>query len=238
MIFDRILCGVDGSPAGDEALRQAAILRTPEGSVLAVVVSNPIEAIHAGFQASHAAAQITEDAERTAPVLLRLAQRERATLLAVGSHGSRRAVGIALGGIATTILHEAPCPVLVARSPRTPSRFPSSIVLGLDGSPASAAAAAAALALRERFGAAVRTVVADGGKGVDWESVRQIVGEVEPDPRPPVDALVAASQDGDLLLVGSRGLHGVRALGSVSERIAHQAGCSVLVVRPATREEP
>jgi nucleotide-binding universal stress UspA family protein len=47
----------------------------------------------------------------------------------------------------------------------------------------------------------------------------------------PVDALQKASADVDLLIVGSRGLHGARALGSVSERIAHRAGCSVLVVR-------
>jgi nucleotide-binding universal stress UspA family protein len=31
--------------------------------------------------------------------------------------------------------------------------------------------------------------------------------------------------------MGSRGLHGLRSLGSVSERVAHDAGCSVLVVR-------
>jgi nucleotide-binding universal stress UspA family protein len=49
---------------------------------------------------------------------------------------------------------------------------------------------------------------------------------------PPVDALVAAAADADLLVVGSRGLHGLHALGSVSERVAHRAGCSALVVRP------
>ena len=47
----------------------------------------------------------------------------------------------------------------------------------------------------------------------------------------PVAALLAASAESDLLVVGSRGLHGLRALGSVSERIAHRARCSVLVVR-------
>ena len=41
-------------------------------------------------------------------------------------------------------------------------------------------------------------------------------------------------RDADLLVVGSRGLHGVRALGSVSERVAHRAPCSVLVVRLPT----
>jgi nucleotide-binding universal stress UspA family protein len=37
--------------------------------------------------------------------------------------------------------------------------------------------------------------------------------------------------------VGSRGLHGLRALGSVSERVAHDASCSVLVVRTAPRPQ-
>jgi nucleotide-binding universal stress UspA family protein len=47
----------------------------------------------------------------------------------------------------------------------------------------------------------------------------------------PVAALVAAAAGADLLVVGSRGLHGLKALGSVSERVAHEAGSSVLVVR-------
>ena len=38
-------------------------------------------------------------------------------------------------------------------------------------------------------------------------------------------------RDADLLVVGSRGLHGLRSLGSVSERVAHQARSSVLIVR-------
>ncbi len=52
----------------------------------------------------------------------------------------------------------------------------------------------------------------------------------------PVAALRSASDDADLVIVGSRGLHGARALGSVSERVAHQAACSVLVVRGVAAE--
>ena len=40
-----------------------------------------------------------------------------------------------------------------------------------------------------------------------------------------------------LVVVGSRGLSGVRALGSVSERVATTANCSVLVARPLPSEE-
>jgi nucleotide-binding universal stress UspA family protein len=54
----------------------------------------------------------------------------------------------------------------------------------------------------------------------------------------PVPALVEAAACADLLVVGSRGLHGLRALGSVSERVAYQAGCSVLVVRRSPSREP
>ena len=42
---------------------------------------------------------------------------------------------------------------------------------------------------------------------------------------------MAAAADGDLLVVGSRRLHGMKALGSVSERVAHRAPCSTLIVR-------
>ena len=49
----------------------------------------------------------------------------------------------------------------------------------------------------------------------------------------PSGRLVGASGIVDLVVVGSRGLHGLKALGSVSERVAHQAKCSVLVVREA-----
>ena len=47
----------------------------------------------------------------------------------------------------------------------------------------------------------------------------------------PVDVLVASAADADLLVVGSRALHGLKSLGSVSERVAHQAHWSVLIVR-------
>ena len=46
-----------------------------------------------------------------------------------------------------------------------------------------------------------------------------------------MDVLHVLSEQCDLVVVGSRGLRGVRALGSVSERVAHDARSSVLVVR-------
>jgi nucleotide-binding universal stress UspA family protein len=43
----------------------------------------------------------------------------------------------------------------------------------------------------------------------------------------------AASIEASLVVIGSRGITGVKALGSVSERVAHRSPCSVLVVRRA-----
>jgi len=68
---------------------------------------------------------------------------------------------------------------------------------------------------------------------INLDDLWSIEPEAGLDHRPPVEALIerAAEVDADLLVVGSRGVHGMAALGSVSERVAHRAGCSVLVVR-------
>ena len=100
----------------------------------------------------------------------------------------------------------------------------------------SAAAYVAARQLSERFAAELWPVVAHGGPAVDRQRVDAIVDRRREDsPDEPVGALVAAAADADLLVVGSRGLHGLKALGSVAERVAHRAGCSVLIVREPPR---
>jgi nucleotide-binding universal stress UspA family protein len=251
MTFDRIIVGFDGSPAALEALRQAKCLLARGGRLTAVTVCDVAKAAQAGYEASRAAAQLLDEARaaqadagrelaetpsaeariiegRVTVTLLELAEREGADLIAVGTHGHRRALGIVLGSVATTVLHDAPCPVLIARACADPASFPRAVVVGLDGSDAAAEAEAVAQDLADRFGAALRSITAMGGKALDGLPARD---DLELDDRHPVDVLVAASQLADLLVLGSRGLHGFAALGSVSERVAHRAECSVLVAR-------
>ena len=52
---------------------------------------------------------------------------------------------------------------------------------------------------------------------------------------PPGKALIAASEGAEMLVVGSRGLSGLRELtmGSVSNECAHGALCPLVIIRPA-----
>jgi nucleotide-binding universal stress UspA family protein len=163
--------------------------------------------------------------------LLAEVERQHATAVVVGSHGRARATGIALGSVTTHLLHDAPCPVLVARGNVT-GRWPRRIVVGLDGSEDSARACEAARELAERHGADVRAVVATRERGVDLEAALAVAPDLEEHDSRAVDLLSVYAGPSDLVVVGSRGLRGLRALGSVSERIAHESRSSVLVVRP------
>ena len=168
-IFDRTVCGVDPSAAGTDAAQYAARITAPDGSLTLVTVSDTSIAIHAGFRMSSILEQLAEEARLASgrgrevaeairsvetrsvkgdprECLLAEIARQDATLVVVGSHGQSRAEGIALGSVATHLLHEAPCSVLIARPTEERERWPRSIVVGTDGSPeATAATSVAAL---------------------------------------------------------------------------------------------
>jgi nucleotide-binding universal stress UspA family protein len=256
-IFRRILVGIDGSPESREAARQAALLLEPDGELTLLSAYGTAPALTGGAAFGipvYLDLEAQEDAAKRAleevraemegalearalvaqspswDALLHEAGHQGATLIAVGSRGLSRVHGILVGSTTTEVVHKARCSVLVARA--ADPDFPRTIVVGVDGSAQSAAAYAVALELSKRSGTSLRTIVARGGKDVDEQLAATIVGHhYEGVPDKPVPALVAAAADADLLVVGSRGLHGLSALGSVSERVAHEAGCSVLIVR-------
>jgi nucleotide-binding universal stress UspA family protein len=251
-IFSRIVCGVDGTPEGVVAVRQGLRLQDEDGTLLLTAVANIAKASLAGAAASHAATLLQGEAEEAlaeaqavapsaeaklvdgdpASALVQEAKAERATLVAVGSHGHGRAAGLLLGTVAARMLRDAPCSVLIARESNDMESWPKSVVVGVDGSLESGAAFTAARSVAERFDGGVRAVASTKDQ-LDREAAHAIAPELEEHPEGAVDVLAAASESADLLVVGGRGLQGLKALGSVSERIAHQAHSSVLVVRPA-----
>jgi nucleotide-binding universal stress UspA family protein len=234
-VFAHVVVGVDGTEWGREALRQTLALVPPDAIIEAVTALHTSPAARVGFDAARWTDILTEEARRardeaaamlegragsTARVehgqplsVLRAARDEAgATLLALGGRHSSRFLGIILGGTSSELLHDGTCSVLIAQPSAGGAWRPRRIVAATDGSEPALAALAAAEDIRSRFGAAV---------------------EIVSDAQHPARDLVERSREADLLLVGSRGLHGVRAIGSVSERVAHHAKCSVLVVHAA-----
>lgn len=261
-IFSRVLVGIDGSDESREAARQAAILVDGELTLLASYdVAPAIAGTGIGVPyyqdediqraaATDALERAKEDVAvasptgkivfgRPADALISEVEREQQALLVVGSHGLGRVAGFVLGSTANEVIRKLPCSVLVARRRSESDEFPNKVVVGVDGSPQSGTAYAVARQLSERFNAVLWPVIAHGGKPIDRELVDVIVGQRREElSDEPVAALVAAAAGADVLVVGSRGLHGLKALGSVSERVAHQAASSVLIVRePASRSE-
>ncbi len=252
--FERVICGVDHSGAGLAAARVAGLVAAPAGQLTLVSVRDRSVAVHAGWAMAHVLEELEaearsalqrgrDEAEAVQALQTRLVDGDplrsllaeiagqEATTVVLGSHGLSRATGIALGAVSTYLLHEAPCSVLIARGTIDRDRWPRRIVVGVDGSSHSAAALAAAHELGSRFGAVVRAIVATKDSHVDVAAARRIAPECEEHDAGALDALNVASESADLVVVGSRGLHGLRALGSLSERLAHESRCSVLVVR-------
>lgn len=258
-VLSHVVCGVDGSDEGFEAVRQAGRLASASGRVTLTSVWNTGATVALGWSppGAYAATGRRADMEQAvararellpvtlavdssivqgppAPMMAIEARRHDATLVAVGAHGHGRLPGILLGSVTTQLLHNAPCPVLIARLPVAPSEFPRSIIVATDGSPEARRAVAVGEALAGRLGAELEAVVvaeagdapgvADielrgpGGRHIPVRRLRGRAASVLSDLRP------------DLLVIGSRGLRSLRSLGSVSERVAHESKSSVLVV--------
>ena len=179
-----------------------------------------------------------------------------ADLLVVGTHSRRAASEILLGSQATRIAAAATCPVAVIPAA---GQEGTGIVVGVDGSEASAAAVAFAAAEADRYGEPLTAIYAwsapePWGMGESaWptspvEEDRRILAEAVagladqyPDLKVtaevvggrPLPALYAASVGARMLVVGTHGKHGFSKalLGSVSEDLVLSLPCPVVVVR-------
>ena len=165
-------------------------------------------------------------------------------LLVVGAHPGSRAGGIMLGSTATLALHESAVPVLIARSAPMGRGLGEHVLLATTGSGSERRTAAIAAEVAARAGGSVTLLHMEGPEGSDIRhelaleaaDVEEIMG-LDPvvvtmrghGPDPIVRS--ATELGATLVVVGSRGLSGMRALSSVSERVGAAAPCSVLVLR-------
>jgi nucleotide-binding universal stress UspA family protein len=288
-LFKTVVVGVDGRDGGRDALRLAEQLTEAGGGDLVAVrifayhhrphvagapaVEQEGGAARAALEHELSAMGVgrirTEAVGDTSPAraLHRIAERERADLLVVGST-HRGAVGRVLAGDVTLgSLHGSPCPVAVA-----PSGFAARdsaplarIGVGFDGASESRQALALAAALAATGGARLELVCAvppllplfaeapypEGGFGEYRLEGEELVGRTldgldvdavgEAVVGNALESLVTLSQRVDLVVVGSRGWGPVRRilLGSTSARLVREAACPVLVVpRGAATGQP
>lgn len=214
--------------------------------------------------AGHTAPDVATDAEVVtgypAPILVE--ESSRAALTVVGSRGLGGFSGLLVGSVAVALAARGHSPVAVVRGEHIEwAGGDRPVVVGIDGSPTSEKAVAAAFeaaALREAPLNAVHswldTVLQPAAMAMldrnavqleeqailaerlaGWEQdfpdveVRRAVVEDQP-----AHALITASGDAQLVVVGTRGRGGVAGLllGSVSHALLHHAQCPVLVVPP------
>lgn len=257
--FRTVLCGVDRSRADAETTRQAALLAGPGrldlvcvwyGVGTGLAGQATLTEDHARVALENArgiASEICPDVHTAAvlatdPVEALLEEGTGHDLVVVGSHDHHRSGGIMLGSVATNLAHRLAVPLLVTRLAE--ESFPRHILLASDGSGSAHTAARLAARVARQHGATVTLVHAGDrddarhrkGLAEDSAELFEQLG-VEPvtvyERGDPAEAIVriAAAEDASMVVLGSRGLTGVKAFGSVSERVVHEAPCSVLVAR-------
>lgn len=175
-------------------------------------------------------------------------------LLALGAPASSwPAVWLSIG-VGNKAIEGFTTPLLVARPLAAERRFGDQIVVASDGMEGSHAVVDLALRLARTNGSNVKLVHALGGKSpikrIRSERQRTLeeqdetlkrtlasgTSEVLLEPGRAADVIksVANAAEASLVVMGSRTLNGLRAMGRVSRRVVHQAGCSVLLVPPET----
>ena len=254
-VFARVLVGVDGTEWGLEALRQTLVLAPPEhATVRTVTALDTRAAARAGFGAARWVEMLTEEASaaRDAAAAILADRPDSAAEVVPGEplpvlrmrgtsserRSSRSGAGTAVASSGscsatpppsscTTARARCSWPAAAGQDVAAPSRHHRSRRLRpCNRSPRDGGQLAA------RLGATVEVVCANGAQTAPdgaWTDRVDSWDEAQP-----VAALVERSRRTDLVVVGSRGLHGLHALGSVSERVAHHARCSVLVVHDGT----
>ncbi|HEU4976159.1 MAG TPA: universal stress protein [Baekduia sp.] len=198
-----------------------------------------------------------------ARALQRLAEREGADLVVIGS-SHRGAVGRSLlGDVGRDLLHGAPCPVAVAPWRTSATQGPLRLIgVAYDGGPEARSALRLAASLARDHDArlqvtyVVESTLVPSVAGFAFD-VRQLFDELREDAQQVVDRAVAAldvpvdaravvgvaadeldhlAEQVDLMVCGSRGWGTARRviLGSTADRLIHGASRPVLVVpRPA-----
>ncbi len=262
MSYRTIVVGTDGSPTASVAVEVAQKLaKRLKGKLVLVgaldaygVSRQPLQT--ALYEAAEAARAKKVDA--TAELIegtpgesiLAAAIKHDADLIVVGNRGMGQATRFRLGSVPDWIAHDAPCDLLIVDTtgragPRDPAPPYMRILAGTDGSGTATEAVRKAYTLASMYAGTVTLVhVGDPVIGaIKLEEVASTRPEdvdvqkrsVEGDPAQRICEL-AEAEDVQLVVVGNKGLSGVRRfLGSVPNKVAHEVPSDVLIVKTVDR---
>ncbi len=202
--------------------------------------------------------QMTTSHLAPATALVQLAEAD--DIIVVGASKHEGAAAFWLGSTTRSVVHHSPCPVVVVYGAATMGR-PNRVVVGVDGSPASDDALRWAGDAADRYGVPLEVVhgwmypypPVDTGSTQAAELLEidaactlerslevarerfgvDVVGHLVE--TSPVAALLRTVQDGDLLVVGSRGRGAIKSalLGSTVHQVLDRSSVPVVVVRPS-----
>jgi nucleotide-binding universal stress UspA family protein len=254
--FGTIVCAVNRSRGADEAVSQATRLLAPADELTFVAVCDApgispagdmsLSADSATDAVDAACAAASEDGVEARKLVIRghdvcaaLGHVAAGSgLLVLGAHGHAPHGGILLGEVAARAVRDLSVPVLIARS-QTEVGFPGMILVGTEGTADRDAVEVAATIAARHDTTVVLGHVRHNGRDLRAELDEQAALVLEITGTEPV----IVSVDGDpvaRLLAMTRSIgaglvvlgdHGERSVATVSERIAHRAGSSVLVWR-------
>jgi nucleotide-binding universal stress UspA family protein len=262
MGYRRIVVGTDGSETAGLAVRAAARLaKRCRADLLIVCGFEPPEMPVDRAQRVLAEAQASAEGEGAraltemqlglgGDVILDVARRREADLIVVGNRGLGKARRFGLGGVPDQVAHHAPCDVLITRTtgdgPTGNGGVYTSMLVGTDGSPTASEAARKAFELAMMIRANVALIhVGDPivGSIVLEETAAGKLGRTAVtthaeggDPSEQI-VRVAEREGADLIVVGNKGMAGARRylLGSVPNRVAHEATTDVLIAKTVGR---
>ncbi len=233
--FERILCAAIGE-GGLAAIEQARALAGAEDTVTFLADAADEALLVRAAERAGSVTQLLGDAD---PLDALLEAAPDYDLVVTGPPRMRPA-GIVRQDPGTHLLHRSPIPVLVARE----RPLASGVLAATDGRPGArpaltAAARIAAWVEAELTVLHVRERDEDARRNELMAELDGLRAHLGREPRYTVDfgaastrILAAAAADAPgLVVVGSGAKTGIAALASTSERVAHAAPCSVLVLR-------
>jgi nucleotide-binding universal stress UspA family protein len=205
--------------------------------------------------------KVTGETVLGAPAYALVSAASEHDLLVVGATSHPGRLTDMLGSVATVVAHRAKCPIVVVRGNARADHAVTRIVVGIDGSPGSEKATEWAIEEAVRCGAELVLVhgwmypytgtvtgLSEARDEMRLDAMRTLesamasVRNLVPGLRcqsiiseeSAAKAIIDAAVDGDLVVVGSRGRGGFRALllGSVSRTVIQHAPCPVAVIHP------